>query len=860
MSRYSSLSEALVANQRIEDKGITFITGPQEEKVVSYKQLYERALSYLHHLQQSGMEPGQKLIYQIDDNESFVYMFWACILGGFIPVPLTVGTNDEHKLKMFRIWSLIEEPYLVTARSIYRMLENFSKRNGLAEDIAAIGKRTLFLDDMSQSGPEGIIHPTGLDDLAFIQFSSGSTGDPKGVMLTHGNVLSNANALNTGCRTLPDDRLLNWMPLTHDMGLIALHITPLVDAYNQYMMPTLLFIRNPVLWMKKANEHKITILASPNFGYKYFLDYFKPEYGEGWDLSHVRFICNGAEPISADVCHRFLDIMNAYGLRKSAMLPVYGLAEGTVCVTLSSLEDEFVTVSVEREAFNVGEQVKLVSDPHSPSALHFVEVGAPLQDCDIRICDENNRQLPEEHLGYIQIKGKNVTSGYYKNQEATDKAMAGDGWLHTGDTGFMTGGRLVVAGRLKDIIFVNGKNYYPHDIEKVAEGVEGVELGKVAVCGVQNQETNKDDIVMFVFHLGELDTFVKVAAELKQHIGRGMGLEVHEVIPVKSIPRSTSGKVQRYKLRDSYQAGEYARVLEELGAMAQAQTQQREISLPTNEIEEKLLQICSGVLETEGIGMDDSFFDHGGTSIQINQIYAQVDVVYPNIVTVTDMFTYPSIAKLAQFIAKSVSATALDSVVLQSLPLSPDYYGNGEGALLSEKKVVYQYAVEQAMLTQLSRIAQEQGIEQTDIYLTLYIYMIAEMSGSSQVSVPSLLNGDGVIVPVDVALAGISSLTDLMQRVQGQRRNNGNAGIPAAQLSRVKPAKGEYDCIPVFYRKHLLDDAIDPFRTFDLALATSERHDRIYFDFNQKRMNGARMKAWFNRYVKLLKGFVETYK
>lgn len=648
MQKYRNIIDALEACLEL-DKGITFISGEKDELYVSYRKLYETAAGILNNLQNKGISKGDELIFQIEDNQSFIYTLWACLLGGIIPVPVTVGNNDEHRLKLLKIWKILKKPHLVTNSKVLEALYKFIDNHAVESIKEEFQRNVLLLEDIEKITGLSIRTEPEPDDIAFIQFSSGSTGDPKGVIVTHRNLVVNTSAICKALEIQKEDVSLSWMPVTHDMGLIAFHFTNIIGNINHYLMPTTLFVKQPTLWLKKASEHGATHLYSPNFGYKHFLAFYDPESAAGWDLSRVRVILNGAEPISAELCYRFLEEMKKHKLDARTMCTGYGLAEATVAVSIPSVGKDFVCISVDRRTMNTGQKIVEI-DQQDSNSLTLVEVGPAVEDCFVRICDAAHKPLEDYVVGYIEIKGENVTGGYYNNLEATAAVLTEEGWLNTGDLGFMRGGQLVVTGRAKDIIFVNGQNYYPHDIERSAEEVEGVELGKVAVCGVLNRQLQRDDIIVFVLFKKKVQDFVSLALRLKAHIALKMGLDVQHIVPVKKIPKTTSGKVQRYKLGQMYQDGEFSVLLEELGHLIRAKTEKRRIDDPITGIETNLVKIFKKVLQTEKIGTHNNFSELGITSILLAQIVEKLDQVYPGKATITDLFAYPTIARLAVFI------------------------------------------------------------------------------------------------------------------------------------------------------------------------------------------------------------------
>src|SRR5579863_10440323 len=301
MPHSSTLVEALEA-ARGSAKGITYIEGEENERTVAYNGLYDRALRLLHHMQAKGITPGAQLILLLNGNEEILDAFWAAILGGIIPVPLAPGIRDEHRMKVSRVFRKLSNPFLYTTAKGLEKLMLFMQESDLQAEIKAIQPRTMLVDDIDDMGKKGRLHRAHPDDLAFIQFSSGSTSEPAGVMLTHRNLLTNIRGIIESSSMHAGDVFLSWMPLTHDMGMIGFHLTPVVRGCAQYLMPTDVFVRRPMLWLGKAAAHAATIICSPNFGYRHLLRAFNAQKAQGLDLSNVRLVFNGAEPISVGLC------------------------------------------------------------------------------------------------------------------------------------------------------------------------------------------------------------------------------------------------------------------------------------------------------------------------------------------------------------------------------------------------------------------------------------------------------------------------------------------------------------------------------------------------------------------------------
>jgi acyl transferase domain-containing protein/acyl-CoA synthetase (AMP-forming)/AMP-acid ligase II/acyl carrier protein len=648
MNRYKNLVEMLM-DRRAWSGGITFIDGPEKRRFMSYGGIYQKAAGILFGLQERGLKPGDELIFQINDNRDFIGVFWACLMGKIIPVPVTEATNDEYRLKLLVIWEILKNPYLVTSKEHLERLGAYATASGKHKLFKQVEDRTILVEDVSQNGgATGKIYTAEASDIAYIQFSSGSTGDPKGVVLTHKNLLTNlrANIKGLGEPERGIDRYFSWMPLTHDMGLIGFHLTPMAAGWEHTLMAPRVFIRSPHYWLTEMAALQSTITVSPNFGYQYVLKHFDPARNPDLDLSAVRIIVNGAEPISPTVCDEFSRALAPFGLRKNAIFPAYGMAEASLSVTLAGPGEDLVVVHLDRNSLRRGERVSPADS--DAGVISLVEVGTPVLDCSIKIVDEKGDVCQDEVIGEILIKGDNVTSGYYNNLKATAEAITADGWLRTGDLGFLRRGRLVVTGRAKEIIFSRGQNYYPHDIERAAEELEGIEFEKIAVSGVYSADRQSDEVICFVVFKRKPIDFLPLAAALREHIVEKIGIDVHKVIPVRRIPKTTSGKIQRYKLRAEYLEGKYDSVMQEIAAL-ENEIKEGGKSLPGGELEKIIAEIWQEVLHLDGVMGDDNFFDLGGNSSQAMQVKARLQKVLGTEIDDVALFKYPTIKTLSEY-------------------------------------------------------------------------------------------------------------------------------------------------------------------------------------------------------------------
>ena len=644
MKLFDSLTAMLEAMHG-QDRWIRFIDGDSDERVLSFAALRERALAFLAVLQARGMSQGHELVIFTRSNETFVVAFWAALLGGIVPVPVAVGISDEHRRKLIRILLQLRRATLLTDPELRERLTDFARAGDIGEVLPLLAERTIGSDDMS-SEVRGRIHDSGPDDVAFIQYSSGSTSDPKGVCLTHRNLATNIRAIVEGTGWTGEDTSLSWMPLTHDMGLIGYHLSVLAAGMNHAVMETSLFVRRPLMWMTRASELGATQLCSPNFGYKHFLKAFERRGLKDADLSAVKLILNGAEPISWQLCEAFLSALAPHGLARNAMLPVYGLAEATVAVSIPRPGSGLSRIVVDRHSLAIGKPFEAAA-PDAPGALSFVKVGRAVRDCSIRITDESDRALPEGVVGNIQVAGANVTRGLYGDGDVDGGLFTPDGWLRTGDCGVQVDGELVITGRAKDIIIVNGQNYYPHDIEELTCSVESLDLGKVVACGVSKGKAETEELLLFILHRRDLDSFVETAEAASARIATGIGLEVDHVIPVARIPKTTSGKVQRVLLARAYVDGEYDEVLAELAAL---RARQDEDAAGGDPLVRELLAISHEFAKDRSIGPDDNLFEAGLSSLTLTEFVLAIEERYPGKVDISDLFDYPTIRDLARLL------------------------------------------------------------------------------------------------------------------------------------------------------------------------------------------------------------------
>lgn len=634
-----SLVKGLINAGNNSSQGITCITASGNEVFTTYANFMDDAEYCLYNLLEQGVSVGDEVVIQLEDNQSFLIVFWACLLGGLIPVPLAVGSYIDQKRKPLKVWPQLMSPWYVAEDKTLERLLLTEHDNQLTKD--RIKDRYLKVNDVFEKNKKAKQERIpGGDDIAYIQFSSGSTGDPKGVVLTHSNLCHNVQAILQRSKVTGKDSMLSWMPLTHDMGLICFHLSGVLAGINQFVMPTRLFIRRPLLWIEKASEKRVTLLYSSNFGLQFFLAAFFKQTDPNWDLSPVRLLYNGAEQISEKICTEFTKVLNPFGFNENVIFPGYGLAEASVAVSLPNPGESVKTYLLERNQLIPGTKVAFAES--DDTALPYMEVGYAVEYCEIRITHEQH-VLPQGHLGMIEVRGKNVTAGYYGTSPTRSFQLTDDGWLQTGDLGFQSNDRLVITGRIKNMIILNGFNYFPHDIENLLYSVSDIKEGYVAVTSCWSAKKQREELLVFLILKNVKAQFSVFQKGIQQKLQEELGLSADHIIPVKKIPKTTSGKVQYFKLSEQFSNGDYHEVLKN--------------------IEE--IESYSGVASRADIAkviekwlpekLDDNTFQTTGlSSLQLVQLATELRNCTGVNVSLSDLFEHNSFEKLMAHLNKDI--------------------------------------------------------------------------------------------------------------------------------------------------------------------------------------------------------------
>lgn len=637
------LMNKFVQNHELRNRGITIIE-EEQEKFVSYQAIYEKALCYLKKFHDFGIHKGCEVLFQTENIEEFVYTFWACQMGCITAVPVDIGENAENIEKIFRIWKSLNNPFYLSQKYTFQLLSKH--KDNYESEFGKIESRTLFYEDVTQNEiiEEFDINDHEHDYVSLIQYSSGSTGTPKGIPILYNSLSIHVNALVKRECVTSSDKMLNWAPLSHNLGLVSVHIVGIFCAVNQYLMSKQLFVRNPLLWMRKASEHKITMIYAPNFGYKYLLTHYKATQNEKWDLSNIRIAFNGAEPINYKLCREFVNTLKKYGLHDNVIYPAYGCSEATSVISIPEVGRDIKVYYVDRRYLNIGKQIVLC-EKSDKNAIAFVSVGEPVDNCEVRVCDENNNKLENFKVGYLQVRGENVIGEYYNNVSATKDAFVENDWFNTGDLCFRDGESVVITGRAKEIIFVNGQNYYPMDIERVVEEEDERLIGKIACCGIFSEDIQTDKIYFFL-EISSLsfNDFSDLKLKILKKVREGLGLYVEKVIPVIKLEKTQSGKMQRLKMEKQFIQGAYDSLLEKYGVIKE------QSNTSGSDVKMTILNIWKEILNNNSISEEDNFFDLGGSSSLLILLTTKIEERFPDCISAIDIFEAPTVKELSKLV------------------------------------------------------------------------------------------------------------------------------------------------------------------------------------------------------------------
>ncbi len=539
-----------------------------EAEILTFGGLLDGAEAIAAGLRSRGVEKGQTVALMLTTGKDFFFSLAGVLVAGAVPVPIyppvRVDQLEEYAERQVTILRNAAVTALITEQQMTSLARLLGPKVESLETIATAA--TLVAEGRSNSA--GSTAATTVEqeldgeDLGLIQYTSGSTGDPKGVTLTHANLIANIHAIGEAVQVRREDVVISWLPLYHDMGLIGCWLFALCHGLEMVCFSPLDFLRRPKRWLEAMGTYRGSLSPAPNFAYELCLRRVRDRDLADLDLSSWRMALNGAEPINPETIRRFCERFAACGFRPEAMKPVYGLAENAVAVTFPPRAEPPRIDRIEREAFQRSGRAIPTEEPKDAEAasesLQFVAVGQAVANHEIRLVDDNDVPVDERLEGHIQFRGPSATPGYYLNPQATAAIRTADGWTRTGDRGYLSDGDLFISGRVKDLIIKAGRNIDPAEVEIVAAAVDGIRRGCVAAFGVANPKTGSESLVVIAetrkTDPGERQ---RMAAEIRHRVRSVVksSPDVVECVPPHCVPKTPSGKLRRAECRKRYLNG-----------------------------------------------------------------------------------------------------------------------------------------------------------------------------------------------------------------------------------------------------------------------------------------------------------------
>ena len=547
-----TLAEALRRHAEIEpDRVQIHLLEEDSGQDITYGELLEAASEVASGLAAAGLERNQTAAIMLPTCADFFRAFFGVILAGGIPVPVYPPARPD------KIEEYVRRQTAILANAEIRFLITFARIKAVSQlmrvNLPSL-REVTSVEALRQSG--GRPAAAAPSETGFIQYTSGSTGDPKGVVLSHANILANIRGIGQGVRVRPDDVVVSWLPLYHDMGLIGSWLFSLYYAIPITVLSPLAFLSRPERWLWALHDARGTLCPAPNFSFELCARKIPARALEGLDLSSWRVAINAGEAVLPDTIARFTQRFGPYGFRAESMLPCYGLAESSVALSVPPIDRAPLIDAVRRAPFEERGAAE-PAGPEETAPLRFVSAGPPLPGHEARILDERGRPVAERLQGRLWFRGPSRTAGYYRNPAATAAVMRG-GWMDSGDLAYLAGGEIYITGRRKDCIIKAGRNILPQEVEAAAADVPGVRRGCVAAIGVTDGETGTERLVVVAeTRATSQEELRRIEAGIISGVDAAVGIPPDrvELISPQSIPKTSSGKIRRSETKSLFLNG-----------------------------------------------------------------------------------------------------------------------------------------------------------------------------------------------------------------------------------------------------------------------------------------------------------------
>ncbi|WP_111977562.1 type I polyketide synthase [Algibacillus agarilyticus] len=613
-----------------KNKGFVSIHTDGSLKHQHYGELLAAASCICGGLQTAGVKPRQEILLQIEDAGDLFNAMWGCILAGAIPIPLNVAltyNNLNQTQKLVNVWHNFAKPTILTSENLTGDIANVKQLHDTFEP------NIVSLESLKKHSASTQFYQSKPNDVAVLFLTSGSTGIPKGVPQTHENILAMVDGTIQMNGFTAEDVTLNWMSMDHAGSLVFLGVMGVALKCNQFHVPIAYVLQKPLRWLDLINEHRVSISWAPNFVFSLFLEN-KKEITEGqWDLSCMRFMVNAGEAIVTRTARDFIRLLQQHKLPENALRPAFGMVETCSGITWST-------------GFTL-------ANSHDDDS--FVDLGPCIPGAAIRIVDENENPIKDEQSGRLQLKGPSVFSGYH-NQPELNKKIISDGWLTTGDLAYLRNGHLFITGREKDIIIINGNNFYCHEIEGAVEQLDMITRGNVAACGVTPIGKNTEQLAI-LYHCVETDkeTLKTLNKSIRSQLMHVVGVSPSIMIrlEVDEFPRTAIGKIQRPKLKTQLEEG----LFKERSLAPEKTTTRNRKNKVSSALTEKIADIWRDVLELDELNYDETFFELGGHSLLAFQVQAELEKLIGRQIAIVELFNTPTIQLMAEYFDSELNET-----------------------------------------------------------------------------------------------------------------------------------------------------------------------------------------------------------
>jgi fatty-acyl-CoA synthase len=544
---FSTLAEALDYAAQGET-GANFYNGKgQLEAVLPYSVLRADALDIARQLMGLGLERGSRVALVAETYPDFLRFFYACQYAGMVPVPLPASIHlGGHKFYVAQLRRLLLNCRAQVAVAP-DMFMSFLREAAEGLPLSFVGTPEQFSD---LPGPAGELRPSGPDELAYLQYTSGSTRFPRGVMITQRTVMSNlASIIRDGVQARPGDRSMSWLPYYHDMGLVGLVLSPMASQVSVDYLKTRDFGMRPRLWLTLISQNRATVSFGPPFGYELCAQRLREDTAGQFDLRSWRLAGVGAETIRPEPLSRFADMLAPSGFNPQAFTACYGMAECSLAVSFSPLDIGIQLDSIDAELLAEKQTAAAVTSQfqqRSPKVKRFVNCGFPLPGFEVEIRNAEGQPLPERRVGTLYVRGPSIMSGYFGEEALTREVLSTDGWLNTGDLAYLADASVIITGRQKDLIIINGRNIWPQDLEYIAESQPEVRTGDASAFSVTAPDGDDKAVLVLECRESRHAQRMELVSRIQSLIREDLGIDCFiELVPRNTLPRTTSGKLSR---------------------------------------------------------------------------------------------------------------------------------------------------------------------------------------------------------------------------------------------------------------------------------------------------------------------------